>query len=143
MRDKTRDNIQTLIYIAFWGILLFSATFPTTFSKNSFDYLIKPIDELFVIYLFPLAMIVILHLWDTVYAMLTTKNLDVDTLKKQTISVIFFLCLVLIFIVLSCSNYFINYKKPLFFTVWISLLFLKYFSIQLSKPSVIYLGKTT
>ncbi|MDH8700777.1 hypothetical protein M2138_000108 [Dysgonomonadaceae bacterium PH5-43] len=140
--ERKAKEISALVYTFFWGVIIFGATFPNALLSGDFSFLTSnDVVELSKSYLFSLTMVIVLHLIDTAYLVLTTKDFEKEQMRLSLIMNFIFLALIAVFLIFTVAVELLFAKIICFFLFWIALLVIKYLSIKFAQPKIIELNK--
>lgn len=134
-RATLKQYGPSLLYVTFWIILMFAATFPDFISKKDISF----IDSLPLVNqkcLFPLVMVIVIHLIEVAYLVFTTEMTE-KQLKKSFIFNLLFLALVAVLLMFMSSVGSLCCRLTFFFLVWIVIAIIKFLSIKISMPESI------
>lgn len=131
------DKIAALLYVSFWALLMLAATFPALVTQGDISF-IKELPMINQSCLFPLVMVVVVHLIDEAYLVFTSE-IRQEHLKSSFIFNLIFLALVAVFLMFTTTVACLWLRLVFFALTWISFIVIKYLSIGLSQPQTVQL----
>lgn len=130
------DNFSLGVYVTLWALLMFIATFPVLVRGEGFGFLMNVKESLYKC-LLPMVMVMMIHLIDTAYVMLTTPDIDKEQFRWGLVINFIFIALMagalMLAVTLPCQCL----RILCFVFTWICFIVIKYMSIKLAKPQVV------
>lgn len=132
-----KSKVIVIVYVIFWSIIMLAATFPTLVTSLDISF-IQELPLANELCLFPLVMVVVVHLIDEAYLVFTSEIAH-EHLKGSFVLNLIFLAFVAVFLMLTTSATNLCVRLIFFILTWISFIIVKYLSIVLSEPKKIEL----
>lgn len=130
------DNFSLGVYVTLWALLMFIATFPVLVRGEGFGFLMDVKESLYKC-LLPMVMVMMIHLIDTAYVMLTTPDIDKEQFRWGLVINFIFIAFMagalMLAVTLPCQCL----RILCFVFTWICFIVIKYMSIMLAKPQVV------
>lgn len=129
------DKTAAFLYVFFWALLMLAATFPALVTQGDISF-IKELPMVNQSCLFPLVMVVVVHLIDEAYLVFTSE-IRQEHLKSSFIFNLIFLASVAVFLMFTTTVACLCLRLVFFALTWICFIIIKYLSIVLSQPQTI------
>lgn len=136
------DNLSLGVYVTLWALLMFIATFPFLVRGEGFGFLMDVKESLYKC-LLPMVMVMMIHLIDTAYVMLTTPDIDKEQFRLGLVINFIFIVIMASALLLSVTFPLLWHRIVCFVITWISFIVIKYMSIKLAKPQVLHVVDLT
>lgn len=136
------DNFSLGVYVTLWALLMFIATFPVLIRGEGFGFLMDVKESLYKC-LLPMVMVMMIHLIDTAYVMLTTPDIDKEQFRWGLVINFVFIVVMASALLLSVTFPLLWHRVVCFVITWIGFIVIKYMSIKLAKPQVLHVVDLT